>query len=392
MRHLVVFLYLCVSWNHAADAEFWQRMAETYRASGELALEELALQRVLESNPGDETAGTRLVQVKAERENRGKGSIAERFRQIEETLKQDEGRDRPFEGEDVLNSETNLERRIQGFEEGMSRPGLTDGQKERLKQILARLWFEQGIVEAENERVRTSIDAFEKSVFYNPDFQLSHYELGYLYFRIRELARGISSLERFLKLQPNGVLARNVRENLLSQYIKMARKYFFRKDFDNCLPVLRKIMSFDPRSAEAQQARNYLMDLYFYQGMDNLELGNFENASRSFHEALVTMQAAPELDSRFFSRLAQHAVQPFMKYAQKLFLIDKDYGQAHTYFQAVTWLVPGSPESFLAKEYIKDIARFNGTVKNPVVYMSGLVEEESRRFLAELEEIRTARR
>jgi len=376
----------------ANDASFWYRMAQRYEKSGDTALEELSLKKVLEFEPENLLAQQRLRSIEVLKQRDGKSSIQDLLQQMENTLQTDVSSNQDLQAIEDIELQQDVSKKIAGYEERLKQSGLTDVQKQRLREILARLYFDLGIQEASAVRLKQSIDSFERSIFNDPAFQLSHYELGYLYFRIRELDKGIQSLEAFIELQSDGVLAQSVRETLLVQYIKIARKHFFRKDFDSCLPVLRKIMAFAPQSAEAQQARVFLMDLYYYQGMDNLNLGNFEGASKAFYEAMQTMQASPGLDSVFFAKLSKNAVQPFLKYGQQLFLMDKDYGLASTYFQAVTWLVPGTPESFLAREYMKEINKLNGTVTNPVVYMSNLVAEESKKFLADLERVRNVRR
>jgi hypothetical protein len=65
--------------------------------------------------------------------------------------------------------------------------------------------------------------------------------------------------------------------------------------------------------------------------------------------------------------------------------IDSSFGEAYKYFEAVTLMVPGTSESFMAREYMKEIERQTGQAENPVVYFSNFVQEESNRFLLEEE-------
>ena len=125
------------------------------------------------------------------------------------------------------------------------------------------------------------------------------------------------------------------------------------------------------------------MNLYYYRGMDFLKVDDYSGASQNFYQTLLTVRERPNLDPSLFKKLAKNAVDPFIKLAQKLFIKDKNYGKSYQYFEAVTWLVPGSAHSFLAKEYLKEIKRLNGTAENPIVYFTNFIEEENQRFMTE---------
>ena len=183
-----------------------------------------------------------------------------------------------------------------------------------------------------------------------------------------------------MKLQPSGILSKTVRETLLNKYMSIARKYYYQQDFKNCRPYLERIIRLNKNSTEAETALVYLMNLYFFQGSKLLTVGDYAAAGKNFYEALRVAKEKPDLDSKLFAKLANDAVVPFIKYAQELFITQKDYSEAYKYFQAVTWLVPGSAQSFLAKEYMKEINRINETADNPVVYFNNFIEEENKRF------------
>ena len=106
-------------------------------------------------------------------------------------------------------------------------------------------------------------------------------------------------------------------------------------------------------------------------------------ASQNFYNALAVLREKPNLDAKLFGKLARNAVDPFIKHAQKLFIIKKSYGEAYPFFEAVSWLVPGTTKAFLAKEYMREIHRVNETAENPIVYFSNFIEEENQRFLLE---------
>jgi tetratricopeptide (TPR) repeat protein len=377
MKHFIFLIFLFSSSLHAA-VDFWWQMAVHYEQAGDPALQEMSLRKVLEEEPYHADALKALKQI--EENSRQKKRIDEKISDISRTLDSGEIILKQV-GKSIKEFKT-PEDQITFLEKRLEEKNLSTNQKESIMKTLGYLYFHRGIQDAQSERIKNAIENLEKSVYYDSSFQLTYYELGFLYFKIRELERGIANLEKFYQLQPVGSLSRSVKDTLLHKYISIARKYFFQKDFQKCKPILEKIMKFDNKSPEAKTALTYLMELYFYQGIKFMKVNDYEKASKNYFDSLMSLKAQPEFDRVFLAKLAGNAVDPFIKYGQKLFL-NKNFGEAYPYFEAVSWLVPGTPQSFLAKEYMKEIGRRTGSAENPVVYFSHFIDEENKRFLQE---------
>jgi tetratricopeptide (TPR) repeat protein len=361
----------------AADVSFLWKLAESYRQSGDLGLEEVQLRKLIAEDPMHTQAQARLKAIrnlKTAGQARGVEGSMEDIRSILE------GRTVEALEEKIHKSE---KAEVKHMEDVLRDEAVTESQKIQIMEKLSAYYFKLAMTAINQEKIRVAIESLEKSTTYNDQLQLGFYELGFLYFRIRELQRGIENLERFVKLQPSGILSKTVRETLLNKYMSIARKYYYQQDFKNCKPYLERIIRLNRTSPESETALVYLMNLYFFQGMKFLRVEDYATASSNFYEALEVVREGPELDPALFGKLAQNAVEPFIKHAQQLFIIEKNYPVAFRYFQAVTWLVPGSAHSFLAKEYLKEIGRINQTAQNPVVYFSNFVKEENQRFLLE---------
>jgi tetratricopeptide (TPR) repeat protein len=385
VRHFF-FIFLFVTAVFAdSGSSFWWEMALHYKAEGNRVLEKMAIEKVLQIDPFHEKALKAAYKITGMSTEQAPAWEKEQKERISNLLKEEKQQvSLQTQVESGVQEELDYEQRIELMEQQLLSEDISEAQKTQIKRELSQLYYHIGLRSHEEERVHKAIDSFEKAVFYDSEFQLSYYELGFLYFKVRELERGIKNLEKFYSLQSSGTLARFVRETLLNKYILIARRYYFQRDFEKCKPVLEKIQRFDAGSPEAKTALVYLMELYYYQGNQFLEVGDYFSAGNSFYDALEVLKSLPEVDSAFFVRLAKNAVQPFIRTGQKLF-IDSSFGEAYKYFEAVTLMVPGTSESFMAREYMKEIERQTGQAENPVVYFSNFVQEESNRFLLEEE-------
>lgn len=384
MRILVFMLLvnICLA---DTGASFWWQMAQQYKLDGNKVLEKMALEKVLLLEPFHEQALKAAYKVSGVVEEKSAPRGREQEKRIEYLLKEKNAPAADFVRQETKKIEKlSLEQTIEFLEQQLNSEDISNAQKVLIQRELGQSYYHLGLKSHEDERVHRAINAFEKAIFYAPDFQLSYYELGFLYFKVRELERGISNLEKFYSLQHAGTLARFVRETLLDKYILIARRYYFQRDFAKCKPILEKIQQFDSGSPEAGVALVYLMELYYYQGSQFLEIGDYYSAGASFFQALDVLKSLPEIDQNFFVRLSKQAVQPFIRTGQKLF-IDNIFGESYKYFEAVTLLVPGASESFMAREYMKEIERLTGQVENPVVYFRNFIKEENSRFLLEEE-------
>ena len=379
MRFCLIFSLFWFFWfpSKAADVDFLWKLAQSYKQSGELGLEEVQLRKLVAEDPTHVNAQARLKAIKNLKTTGQARGVEGRMEDIRSIL---EGKTVEVLEEKAFRSE---EAEVKHMEEVLQDETVTESQKIQLQEKLSTYYFKLAMDAIKQEKIRVAIESLEKSTTYNKRLQLGFYELGFLYFRIRELQRGIENLERFVKLQPSGILSKTVRETLLNKYMSIARKYYYQKDFKHCKPYLERIIRLNRTSPEGEIALVYLMNLYFYQGMKFLRVEDYSIASSNFYQALEVVREGPELDPALFGKLAQNAVEPFIKHAQQLFIVEKDYPFAFRYFQAVTWLVPGSAHSFLAKEYLKEIGRINQTAENPVVYFSDFIKEENQRFLLE---------
>ena len=77
----------------------------------------------------------------------------------------------------------------------------------------------------------------------------------------------------------------------------------------------------------------FLMNLYYFTGLKHLKLEDYMQASKNFYNALAVLREKPNLDPKLFGKLARNAVDPFIKYAQKLFIIQKSYGEAYPFLR-----------------------------------------------------------
>jgi tetratricopeptide (TPR) repeat protein len=358
----------------AQDISFLWKIAQNYQQSGDHGLEEIQLKKILAIDPAHPGASKRLAEIKQLKKSGQTKGVEGSVLGIQSIL---EGKTVEVLEEKQFHSEKD---EVHHLESILRNDAVSEGQKVQIRERLSKYFFKVGMDAIKKEEIRVAIESLEKSIDYNKKFQLSYYELGFLYFRIRELQRGIENLEQFVKLQPSGILSKTVRETLLNKYMSIARKYYYQQDFKNCRPYLERIIRLNKNSTEAETALVYLMNLYFFQGSKLLTVGDYAAAGKNFYEALRVAKEKPDLDSKLFAKLANDAVVPFIKYAQELFITQKDYSEAYKYFQAVTWLVPGSAQSFLAKEYMKEINRINETADNPVVYFNNFIEEENKRF------------
>ena len=374
MKLLICFFSLLATALGSETTEYLWKVAQSYQESGAHGLEEVQLRKILSIDPNHQEAGARLnelTQLKKIGQSKGiEGTVVD----IQSIL---QGKSMEVLEEKTFQTENE---EVSHLEEILRIDAISTTQKKQIKERLSAYYFKVGMEAIKNEKIRTAVESLEKSISYNKLFQLSYYELGFLYFRIRELQRGIENLEEFVKLQPAGILSKTVRETLLNKYMSIGRKHYYQQDFKSCKPYLEKIIRLNKNSPEAETALVYLMNLYFFQGTKLLTVGDFAAAGKNFYEALRVIKEKPDLDPQLFSKLANNAVEPFIKYAQELFITDKNYSEAYKYFQAVTWLVPGSAHSFLAKEYMKEINRLNSTADNPVVYFNNFIEEENNRF------------
>jgi tetratricopeptide (TPR) repeat protein len=383
MHRLLFFITLLMFLHfngHSADLEFWLEMARTHNEQQEYDLEQASLKKVKAMDPNHPYATKRLQELETKLKL-GKIKRSKRDTALSALLDEDNDVRIVSKKRSKIFKDPHEEAKflIKMFREDK----LSNQQKKEIEKKLGEYFFYQGIEATKREKVKVAIEMLEKSIFYNNEYQLAYYELGYLYFKIRELQAGIQNLEKFVKLQPYGILTKTVKGTLLDKYMSIARKKYYKKDFKGCLPYLEKIIRLNKRSPDSKQALFYLMNLYYYRGMDFLKVDDYKGAGSNFYEALLAVREKPNLDPSLFKKLAKNAVDPFIKLAQNLFIKDKNYGQSFKYFEAVTWLIPGSAHSFLAKEYLKEIKRLNGTAENPIVYFSNFIEEENQRFLIE---------
>lgn len=361
----------------ADQASFLWKVAKSHRQSGNLPLEEISLKKLFQVDPAYPGVKERLDQIAALKGGEDESGLQSRLDDIQQMVKGD------FSQAVAQTGFKSEEEEAEFLERAVNNRALTENQKAQMKEKLSVYYYKKAMDSIKREQVRVAIESLEKSIDYNGSFQLAYYELGFLYFRIRELQRGIANLEKFVDLQPAGILAKNVRETLMTKYMAIARTYYYQQDFKKSKPYLERIIKVNNRSPEADEALTFLMNLYFFQGVKHLQLDDYSNASVNFFQALSALKEKPALDLQLFAKLARSAVEPFLKYAQKLFILDKEYGEAYKYFEAVTWLVPGSSQSFLAREYMKEVQRINNTAENPVVYFSNFIREENERFLLE---------
>lgn len=365
----------------ANQSGFLWQLAESHRQDGNLVLEEVALKKLNSIDPGYPKLQNRLKELEEMRKAGQLRALDDRLQGIQNLLR---GDTQQIVGDgNGARGFQSPEEEAQFFEKSLTNKSLSQNQKVQMKERLANYYFSKGMTAIKDERIREAIESLEKAIFYNQKFQLSYYELGFLYFRIRELQLGIKNLEKFVELQPSGILAKTVRENLLNKYMTIARTHYFKQDFKNCKPYLEKIIRLNRTSPEADTALVFLMNLYYFTGLKHLKLEDYEQASQNFYNALAALREKPSLDNRLFGKLSRDAVDPFLKYAQKLFVIKKSYGEAYPYFEAVSWLIPGTTRAFLAKEYMREIQRINETADNPIVYFSNFIEAENQRFLLE---------
>jgi len=374
LKLLICFGMFLVSGFGAEDVDYLWRVAQTYQQTGDHGLEEVQLKKILSLDPNHPKASARLYEISQLKKAGQTKGVEGNVLGIQSIL---QGKSVEVLEQKIFQSE---EEEILHLEEVIRKDAVSSGHKRQIQERLSKYYFRLGMEAIKSENIRRAIESLEKSIDYNEAFQLSYYELGFLYFRIRELQRGIENLEQFVKLQPAGILSKTVRETLLNKYMSIARKYYYQQDFKNCKPYLERIIRLNKNSTEAETALVYLMNLYFFQGTKLLRVGDFASAGRNFYEALRVVKEKPDLDPKLFAKLANSAVEPFIKYAQELFITEKNYSEAYKFFQAVTWLVPGSAQSFLAKEYMKEINRLNETADNPVVYFNNFIEEENNRF------------
>ncbi|MCO4781958.1 MAG: hypothetical protein KC646_06495 [Candidatus Cloacimonetes bacterium] len=383
MLKILIFisLYLCFySTGFAVDLEFWLEMSKTHQEQKEYDLELASLKKVKAMDPNHPYATKRMLELEKKMKS-GKIKRSKRDTALSALLDEENDIKTVEKKQSKIFKDPHQEARflIKMFREDK----LSNQQKKEIQKKLGQYFFHQGIEATKSEKVKVAIEMLEKSIFYNNEFQLAYYELGYLYFKIRELQAGIQNLENFVRLQPYGILTKTVKGTLLDKYMSIARKKYYKKDFKGCLPYLEKIIRLNKRSPDSKQALFYLMNLYYYRGMDFLKVDDYKGASNNFYQTLLTVREKPNLDPSLFKKLAKNAVDPFIKLAQNLFIKERNYGESFKYFEAVTWLVPGSAHSFLAKEYLKEIRRLNGTAENPIVYFSNFIEEENQRFLTE---------
>ena len=378
---LLAFYMLQLPSISANQSGFLWQLAESHRQDGNLVLEEVALKKLFSIDPGYPNLQKRLKELDAMRKAGDLRALDDRLQGIQTILR---GDTQQIVGDkNGAGGFQSPDEEAKFFEKSLLNKSLSQNQKAQMKERLATYYFSKGMAAIKGERIREAIESLEKSIHYNKNFQLSYYELGFLYFRIRELQLGIKNLEQFVELQPSGILSKTVRENLLNKYMTVARTYYFKQDFNNCKPYLEKIIKLNRTSPEADTALVFLMNLYYFIGLKHLKLEDYEQASHNFYNALSALREKPSLDNKLFGKLSKDAVDPFIKYAQKLFVINKSYGEAYPYFEAVSWLVPGTTRAFLAKEYMREIQRLNETAENPIVYFSNFIEEENQRFLLE---------
>ena len=370
---VVIFGLAAISCLGANQSGFLWQLADSHRQDGNLVLEEVALKKLMRMDPGYPGARKRLKELEAMRKAGHTGGVEERLQGIQTLLRgntqqlmSDKNGTRGFKTPDD---------EAKFLEKSLANKALSQNQKVQMKEKLSTYYFKRGMRAIKGEKIREAIESLEKSIFYNQKFQLSYYELGFLYFRIRELRHGIKNLEKFVELQPSGILTKSVREHLLNKYMTIARTYYFEQDFKNCKPYLEKIIRLNRSSPEADTALVFLMNLYYFTGLKHLKLEDYTQASENFYNALDVLREKPNLDTKLFGKLARDAVDPFIKHAQKLFIIKKSYGEAYPFFEAVSWLVPGTTKAFLAKEYMREIHRVNETADNPIVYFNNFIEE-----------------
>lgn len=378
---IVFIIFASFAYVEANQTGFLWQLAASHRQDGNLVLEEVALKKLMRIDPGYPGVRKRLKELQVMRKAGQIGGVEERLQGIQTLLRGDTQQ---------LLSDKNGARgfktpddEAEFLEKSLANKALSQNQKVQMKEKLSNYYFNRGMKAIKSEKIREAIESLEKSIFYNHKFQLSYYELGFLYFRIRELQHGIKNLEKFVELQPSGILAKSVREHLLNKYMTIARTYYFEQDFKNCKPYLEKIIRLNRSSPEADTALVFLMNLYYFTGLKHLKLEDYTQASENFYNALAVLREKPNLDPRLFGKLARNAVDPFIKNAQHLFVIKKSYGEAYPFFEAVSLLVPGTTKAFLAKEYMREIHRVNETAENPIVYFNNFIEEENQRFLLE---------
>ena len=379
-KFFIITLLISVPLFAQGDSFLWD-LAKNHREDGNLAMEEISLRQLLDVNPGHKLARDRLDEIEFAKKSGRVNGIEENLASIQSIIRGQVVKKGTSKAQ--VKGFSNPDEEAAYLEKALGNKALTENQKVQMSEKLSQYYFHRGMDSIKAEKIRDAIESLEKSIHYDAKFQLSYYELGFLYFRIRELQLGIQNLEYFVELQPSGILTKTVRETLLNKYMSIARTYYFQQDFKNCKPYLERIIRLNKSSPEADTALVYLMNLYFFQGMKHLKVDDYARASFNFFQALEALKEKPSLDHKLFGKLARNAVNPFLKYAQQLFILEKNYGDAYTYFQAVTWIVPGSSQSFLAKEYMKEINRINETAENPIVYFSNFIQEENQRFLLE---------
>ena len=381
LSFLVLIVFATVTTLEANQSGFLWQLAESHRQDGNLVLEEVALKKLVRRDPGYPGVRKRLKELQAMRKAGYIGGVEERLQGIQTLLRGDT--QQLISDENGARGFKTPDEEAKFLEKSLANKALSQNQKVQMKEKLSTYYFKRGMKAIKGEKIREAIESLEKSIFYNKKFQLSYYELGFLYFRIRELQHGIKNLEKFVELQPSGILAKSVREHLLNKYMTIARTYYFEQDFKNCKPYLEKIIRLNRSSPEADTALVFLMNLYYFTGLKHLKLEDYMQASQNFYDALSVLREKPNLDAKLFGKLARNAVDPFIKHAQQLFVIKKSYGEAYPFFEAVSLLVPGTTKAFLAKEYMREIHRVNETAENPIVYFSNFIEEENQRFLLE---------
>ncbi|PCJ20590.1 MAG: hypothetical protein COB02_03455 [Candidatus Cloacimonadota bacterium] len=377
---VIILSFILVTSSFGADLSFWLEMSKSHKDAREYNLEQAALKKIQAIDPKNEYAIRRLKLLK-KKLSADNYKQSRRESELSALLEENDEEKEVVKKTSKVFKDPHEEARF--LEKMFQEDKLSNQQRRDIKKKLGKYYFYRGIEATKSEKVKIAIEYLEKSIYYNSEYQLAYYELGYLYFKIRELQAGIQNLEKFVELQAYGILTKTVKGTLLDKYMSIARKKYYRKDFKGCLPYLEKIIRLNNRSPDAKQALFYLMNLYYYRGMDFLKLDDYAGASENFYQTLMTVRERPNLDPSLFKKLAKNAVDPFIKLAQRYFIKDKNYGKSYQYFESVTWLVPGSAQSFLSKEYLKEIRRLNGTAENPIVYFSNFIEEENQRFMME---------
>ena len=67
------------------------------------------------------------------------------------------------------------------LEKSLANKALSQNQKVQMKKKLSTYYFKRGMKAIKEEKIREAIESLEKSIFYNQKFQLSYYELGFLF-------------------------------------------------------------------------------------------------------------------------------------------------------------------------------------------------------------------